>query len=94
MVKRQSLAQKRIVRKIQRWLAKHEYTSGYGGLKLYRCGTSDDLEVLALCRSGVVVAYGGGCYVDPWVEYTVKDLKKLFNGALSVYAGKMKKAKT
>lgn len=63
-----------LVRRIQYWLRKHEYQSGYG-FKLYRCFD----ESYALCRSGVVDASCGvGCVVDKWTVYSIPELKKLF----------------
>lgn len=63
-----------LVRRIQYWLRKHEYQSGYDGLKLYKCFDKN----FALCRSGVVFACGGCCVVDKWTDYSIPELKKLF----------------
>lgn len=81
---RQTIAQKRIVRKIQKWLAIYEYKSGYGDMMLHRCcgDIMSKYTGYALCRTGVVIAYGGGCYVEPWVEFPVKQLKELWKAAM------------
>ena len=79
---RRTRAKKLIVRRIQSWLAKYEYESGYGIL-LHRCQTPG----FALCRTGVVVAESHSCYVDPWINYTTKQLNILFNEAKRDQAG-------
>jgi hypothetical protein len=65
---------KLLVRRIQYWLRKHEYQSGYSGLKLYRCFE----ENYALCRSGVVDSWGGGAVIDRWTAHSIPELRKLF----------------
>jgi hypothetical protein len=81
---RQSPVQKRIVRQIQRWLAKHEHPCAFD-FKLHRCGLFDDYNrAYALCRTGVVISAGGGCVVEHWTEYTSGELLQLFNAAKRV----------
>jgi len=76
-ISRQTDAMKRTVRKIQRWLAKHEYMSSFG-FKLHRCNLRDGYgRPIAICRTGVVVSAGGGCVIEHWTEYTTSQLKQL-----------------
>ena len=63
-----------LVRRIQYWLRKYEYQSGYAGLKLYKCYG----ENYALCRYGVVDAVGGGAVINKWTEHTISELNRLF----------------
>lgn len=63
-----------LVKRIQYWLRKHEYQSGYSGLMLYKCYGVN----YALCRYGVVDAVAGGAVVDKWTAYTISELSILY----------------
>lgn len=78
---RQTPAMKRVVREIQRWLAKHEYQCAFR-FKLHRCGLYDQYNrLIAISRTGVVVVAGGGCYIERWTEYRTGELRRFLNGA-------------
>jgi hypothetical protein len=78
---RQTPAQRKVVRAIQRWLKIHEYKAAFK-FKLHTCELCDDYSrAIALCRSGVVISVGVGCTVNDWTDYPVATLKRLFNAA-------------
>lgn len=83
---KQSIAMKKQVRKIQRWLSKHERPSGYN-IKLHPCGLYDEYDrLMALSRRGVVIAHGGGCVVETWTCYKTSQLNRLFNAAKKLHS--------
>jgi|TARA_Y100000034_G_scaffold85422_1_gene102450 hypothetical protein len=89
---KQSKAQKRIVRQMQRWLAQHEYKAAFK-FKLHACELFDEYNrSIAICRTGVVVCAGGGCYIDHWSGYKAQTLKRLFNAAKRVQQKREKEA--
>lgn len=74
----QSPSKRQVTQRVQRWLAKHEYLCGYG-FKLHRCARRG--APVAICRRGVVDAYGGGCVVTPWSKYTPRAILRLLRAA-------------
>ena len=78
---RKSKNKANFIRRIQRWLAKHEYRSGYG-IELHRCDLVTEYhEGVALCRTGVVLAQGGGCVIEPWSYWRLDQLRRFFRSA-------------
>ena len=84
---KQTRQMKRLVRRIQYWLKQHEYQSDYKGLRLHSCEKHDSV---ALCRTGVVYGWGGGCIIEPWINFTTAELARLFERAKKEYENRGK----
>ena len=78
---RQSKSQRRAVRRAQRWLRKNAYVSGFG-IRLVNCSAkSSDGHQVAISPLGVVVASGGGAYVEPWRDFPATQINRLLGYA-------------
>jgi hypothetical protein len=87
---KQTKSQKRIVRQIHRFLSTHEYESGYvtgrdrKPLKLHKCDGYIGDYLPALSRKGIVLAYGGGCFIERFALYPANTLNQLLKSAKKI----------
>ena len=78
---------RRVVRRIQYWLKKHEHECAFPGMKWCATDLRDSHgRWVCLTQSGVVVGAYGGCFVEHWTEYTLPVLERFFKSAQRVLA--------